>query len=1052
MGQKLNNFYLARALEQLSKYFSLTTSEQASAQLAFQSIQGFGDRVPNRAFQEDPVTTALMDLIINTNFGALPVFNNQSNGGIDLLRALDQLTTQTASEQATGNGLTPLQNFANTVRIYHATDFPGFPQKPWSFPEIPEMLGIGQNQGNETIRRLSAIQLNTPRVTPANKYSQAISVFMNGIPTIEMTRAVPYIDVRFQFGREAIDSNGQLNATSIFKFLEGAVNVRNGSPLEKLVLGNRISGSIEGSRNNSGFLSVAGMELFTSPQTMVNGNTSNPSSGRADSAARVVPVIDKFRPFMTFKGLTVDVAPSVGLMSFKTAKMEFILHDRSRLHEISDLIKPDLYGTTELIIEYGWSHPDPLSSGNPYAILLNCTRIKEKYGIRNIRTSFDEVGQVIVNLDLFTKGANELATESIATATEGTRRTLQNIERLSETIRLLRERVFRNNGGASGTSAGREIRGIQILEAASDIQNNIRLSPEILSNLNSLERSLRTTRGRPEVGELLRNLRELYNTRTSNQRITSNNSRVNSGGAVLQLQTSIQNEIREKLSIMNNRHDPFFPPETFKLPGGNRSDNGNLEELPISNPQFTNGSNPLLRRASRSARSTQNNGAARRNAGIPNINLSGFDNTFFSLGKLLMTFVGVPLAAQKDKFSEVQFVFYPFNAYAGYANGLNISQFMIDARFFIQEYVKFRMESTSRAANVSLNEFIQFVSSVIIDDPGASIYGIDDLYERVRDRETNEETLQPRGNSVEFQTRLENRLRRKTPDGSFRMPSISFYIEALPKRIIGENLNRDPLGSLSTGDIESEENAPTILRIHIFDQQTTQYDGQASLLASARDNTLSALSVIPSTNNNGEPAILDNHRGTVQQIIDQARNEGVIESINQDPGLNSGSGSRYYRINGGGAGIKSFVMKTMPYIIYGTQATNVLKASVESQNEPALSTVNMLRNLRASPIRPSGEQFGGLPLSVIPMEISMTTMGCSLLAFAQQIFVDFGTGTSVDNIYGVSGLQHKLSPGEFLTEIKFAPLDAYGRYSSFLERINGFVTNINDIQGSTQSQ
>jgi hypothetical protein len=1050
MGQKLNNFYLAKAIEDLSKYFSLTTSEQASAQLAFQAIQGFGDRVPNRTFQEDPVTTALMDLIINTNFGAVPVFNNKPNSGIDLLRALDQLTTQTNSERATGNGRTLLQNFANTVRIYHATDFPGAPEKPWSFPVIPEMLGIGQNQGNETIRRLSAIQLNTPRITPANKYAQAISVFMNGIPTIEMTRAVPYIDVRFHFGREAIDSNGQLNATSIFKFLEGAVNVRNGSPLEKLALGNRIAGSIEGSRNNSGFLSVAGMELFTSPQTMVNGNTPNPSFSRNDTAERVVPVLDKFRPFMTFKSLTIDIAPSVGLMSFKTAKMEFILHDRSRLHEIADLIKPDLYGTTELLIEYGWSHPDPPSSGNPYAVLLNCTRIKEKYGIRNIRISFDDVGQVIINLDLFTKGVNELATESIATASEGTKRAIQNVERLSEAIRLLRERVFRNNGTENGTSSGREIRGIQILEAASDIQNNIRLSPQILNNLNDLERSLRTSRGRPEVRELLRNLRELYNTRTSSQRINTNNSNVNTGGALLQLQTSIQNEIREKLSIMNNRYDPFFPPENFKLPGGNRSDNGNAEELPISDPQFTNGPNPLLRRAGRAAIAREN-GAPRRNNGLPDINLSGFDNTFFSLGKLLMVFVGLPLAAQKDKFSEVQFIFYPFNAYAGYANGLNISQFMIDARFFIQEYVKFRMESLNRAGNVTLNEFMQFVSSVIIDDPGASIYGIDDLYERVRDRETDTETLRPRGNSVEFQTRLENRLRRKTPDGSFRMPSISFYVESLPRRIIGEDLRRDPLGSLTTGDIESEENAPTILRIHVFDLQTTQYDGQASLLASARDNTLSALSIIPSTNNNGEPAILENHRGTVQQIIDQARNEGIIEPIRQDPGLNSSSGARYYRIVGGANGIKNFVMKTMPYIIYGAQASNVMNASIESQNEPALSTVNMLRNLRASPIRANGEQFGGLPLSVIPMELSMTTMGCSLLSFGQQIFIDLGTGTSIDNIYGISGLQHKLSPGEFLTEIKFVPLDAYGRYSSFLERINAFVTNINDIQGSTST-
>jgi hypothetical protein len=106
----------------------------------------------------------------------------------------------------------------------------------------------------------------------------------------------------------------------------------------------------------------------------------------------------------------------------------------------------------------------------------------------------------------------------------------------------------------------------------------------------------------------------------------------------------------------------------------------------------------------------------------------------------------------------------------------------------------------------------------------------------------------------------------------------------------------------------------------------------------------------------------------------------------------------------------------------------------------------MLRNNRATPIRANGEQFGGIPLSVIPTEISLTTMGCPFVSFAQQMFIDFQTGTSIDNIYGVTSLSHKLEPGVFTTDIKYAPLDAYGRYDSFLQRINNFVTNMSDIQ------
>jgi hypothetical protein len=343
---------------------------------------------------------------------------------------------------------------------------------------------------------------------------------------------------------------------------------------------------------------------------------------------------------------------------------------------------------------------------------------------------------------------------------------------------------------------------------------------------------------------------------------------------------------------------------------------------------------------------------------------------------------------------------------------------------------------------------MQFISSIIIDDPGAAIYGIDDLYERVLNRETGESTLQPKGNTVEFQTRLENRLRTKTPDSSFRMPSISFYIESLPKRIVNLANNTSPQTELLTvNNPDNSENSATILRIHIFDQQTTQYEGQSALLASVRDNALNSISAIPAENVNGEPAILDGHRATIRQIIDMAQNEeNIIEAIPRDPEIINGSNGPVFRISGGSKAIKQFVMRTMPYIIYGTQATNVLNSNINSLNEPALSTVNMLRNNRATPIRANGEQFGGIPLSVIPTEISLTTMGCPFVSFAQQMFIDFQTGTSIDNIYGVTSLSHKLEPGVFTTDIKYAPLDAYGRYDSFLQRINNFVTNMSDIQ------
>src|SRR5690606_13844571 len=53
----------------------------------------------------------------------------------------------------------------------------------------------------------------------------------------------------------------------------------------------------------------------------------------------------------------------------------------------------------------------------------------------------------------------------------------------------------------------------------------------------------------------------------------------------------------------------------------------------------------------------------------------GFDTGSSSLAKILLLFVGEPLA-NTQKFDDIQFVFYPFNSYAGYASQINIGNFV----------------------------------------------------------------------------------------------------------------------------------------------------------------------------------------------------------------------------------------------------------------------------------------------------------------------------------------------------------------------------------------
>jgi hypothetical protein len=133
-------------------------------------------------------------------------------------------------------------------------------------------------------------------------------------------------------------------------------------------------------------------------------------------------------------------------------------------------------------------------------------------------------------------------------------------------------------------------------------------------------------------------------------------------------------------------------------------------------------------------------------------------------------------------------------------------------------------------------------------------------------------------------------------------------------------------------------------------------------------------------------------------------------------------------------------------------ASSVYEASMSSKQEPALTAAQLLgHNAGKKPAGlPSGGAVGNLPLRVIPAALTMKTLGCPLLNYSQRFFVDFNTGTTLDNIYGISGLTHALSPGKFDSSLTMAFFDAYGSYESARTNLAGLVT-IDDENSNDKS-
>lgn len=985
----LNNNLLAAALNSVGKYYNVPTMREVSETVALQQFVGTRTVVPNNEFRPPTELTNYIDAIINTSNGVYPIAGSNAN----LLSRLNEILLNTTNDN---RSVTAAENF---VKIFYPSNNTVSPYQNLSniaFPLIGRMVGRNNQTPTSPWSKCSVLLINNANISPANKNTELLTVYLNGIPTMEFSRAVPFVDIRFHTARSALDGDRRINALSLYKILEGAV--RASGVGSALVAANTIPGRV-GQNSSNGLIHEAGVELFSTPTAFVNMNTNREIDALA---RRAQTVLDPTRPALSFKSLTIDVQPTVGLFSFKTGKAEFILHDSSRLSEVADFIKPDLYSNIELVIEYGWSHPDnPLTTTNPFSILLNCTRTIEKFMIRNTSFTFDEQNQVNITLDIAMKGGTDIESELISTASERSVNAMRRIEQIAAMISQYRQRVFRGGTPQQQALGGRtrEIRGTQILDAAQDFANNIRLTPELATALSEFETSLNRSVQSSEASSDIRSsaqslsaaLRNLYGQRTGRERTQ---------GATQDLSTSVQAEIREKLDEMlrPSSIDPMLP-ANMQIPDRD----GRLVSV-------------LRPRAEQSGRRTE--GTPRRGGAITstvaqiNANFQGRQR-FVSLAKLLTQFVSIPLAAT-GKYDEVQLLFYPFNESAGFANRINIGQFVVDVNFFFENLVRYRLENISRSAGINLKDFMSFIASTIIDDPAAAPYGIDSLYEQVTNRETGQTQLRARYNSVEFQTRLENRLRSRTPNGEFKMPQVVCYIEAQPART---SLDAQP-------DITK-----TILRLHIFDKQNSLYAGQAAILAASRNTTLNSIASIPNATD-GEPGIHESRQQLYANIIERARHDnGLITNIGTPT-------EPVFVINKGQEAIKNFVMQTMPYIIRGIQGSAIKTANMTSMQNAELSTVNMLRSLRAGPIRANNEQPGGLPLSIIPCELSVNTIGCNLFEFGQQIFIDMKTGTTADNIYGVNGLSHKIEPGSFQTDIKFVPLDAYGRYSSFIERIN----------------
>lgn len=909
----------------------------------------------------------------------------------------------------------------------------GVPYPALKVFSMKEVLGIsGDGEGTtingkpsdpdrSTSPNLSVVQIYPVAFGPGTQDTSALSLFLNAIPTIEFSRSMPFIDIVAITNSPPLtnvtEESGRISTIGLAQFLVGADKVKFGdadgimassidadvfTEFEKKKTSGDDAESTEIPPKVIPPISTAGMEMFTAPQTLVPANEvhyeadsesfrkTNMLTGEDSETTtmpggkRAAPVIDRFRPFMSLGGLSFNVAPGGGMFAFKTASLKLTLHDRSRLAEIQPFIKPDAFGNSHLLIEYGWAHPeykvhDTLADRDKYLMghFLGALRCKEKYRVVNTSYSFDEVGQVEIDIKLSMMGAN--AVHQVKIGMGG--KVADMIAVMEKLTKAISEIIKKGGGTGMAADAGGE----DFLSASSSTSSAMSMKKETQEKIAKfISRNSKAAAGSP-MKELAGKMSDLY-------------GKNGKGGAVKKAQDTVAAEVKRKVGLLKKTSDPWFcaviTKDTACTPG-----------------------------------------------------------KFVSLGKVISTFIGLPIAATKQ-YDDIQFVFYSINDKASYLHGMNLASFPIDADDFELMF----KEETKNDPNLSIGRFMGFLNGNFLADQGNPAYGMTKIY-----GERDKEDLKKRKVNAKFKDASQAEIgmaqqevlkhaygQGEASDLTFKMPSIKTVIECVPAD-----------GGAEEGATAGEApKAKNILRIHMYDSQASKFTAIGKMLEAMQGNATGQLTGLAGKikhGNTGKPTRLEQKNGVTEAVLkDKAHEEfsalikkaldtNMLEAIPKEAGakIEGAKGSinveefakTRFRIKGGFPALKNFVASNMPSVRYGALNSGIMTANLSSMQNPQLATINMLRAGQGGSTDPQGHRDAGVPLRVAPMELSIETMGCPLWKFGQQIFIDFGTGTTADNVYSVVGIDHSIASGEFKSNVKFVQLNTFGKFTAMTDRV-----------------
>lgn len=844
---------------------------------------------------------------------------------------------------------------------------------------MDEILG-SQKIVDPKVAKLRVISLKSPYLGISLRDVNKAGVFLNAVPSLELSRCQPLLDVKFELEFRGENSNDPTFAaklssrsTTLLRYLNGAneygsadLLMAKGS-LKKRDLSYRSTKKSEQDVWKNSTSITSGMELFTSPQTLISPY--NTLGNRT--------IIDRFAGLMTIKDFEITNTPMGGTYMHKTGKLNLVVHDRSRLHEVAELIKPDAYSRTTVSISYGWSHPDK-SGNSPMADLINQMVVHdEKYNIVNSSFSFTGGTSVNITLSLAMKGSNELNVIRIAEGPEF----LEAERRLAEISEIIADYRNRIPGLTPPEYTTKEVKVFQLINSAAN-------NGELIENYASKQalqelRALITTLKNPKKGntnsdtaksldDLVKKLGEFIELKEKNNKALNVDPKNTNKNPRPLIDHVLGKKFNDMIGKMPDKTQVFVPDPFYDVKVKNE-------------PNVDDG------------KKTYHNSAYYSSIWEQSVKQKGKKYsplTHVSLAKILLFYIGVPFQSL-GQFDEIQFVYYPINTSAGLAGGTCLSSFPIEIAYLLDVLADHAKRKGS--ANLTISEFVSVLLSSTIQDVRNPAYGFSKIFV---DRKPGDIGTEPEINKNTKSDKL---------DGSFRKPVVQIQVETRSGR------------PLKDGETRESKDA-RIVRIHVYDKLSSAYEPTLKLLQAQK----------------GLAEYEPYSKASFQVKLNDIANLIGIKHSDFKDGVFTNQES-----------LRKMITQTTPVLTYGSNNSGIIAASLQTMQNSDLATVNMQRAMGPQlNSEPNNGSISALPLRVQPAQLDLTLIGCPLLAGTQQYFIDFGTGTTLDDLYVLTHLSHRISAGKFESTAKLIPMNAYGTYDSIASQIRKLKVEIEKLAKS----